>query len=46
VTQKTLTYDELRIDLVDVYDQMGYHGEEPDDETRRETQAVISDVKC
>ena len=46
MTQKTLTYDELRIDLVDVYDQMGYHGEEPDGETRRETQAVISDVKC
>ena len=46
MTQKTLIYDELRITLTDVYEQMGYHGTEPDEATQQETQAVVDDVRC
>ena len=46
MTQKTLTYDELRITLTDVYEQMGYHGTEPDEATQQETQAVVDEVRC
>ena len=45
MTEKTLTYDELRITLADVYEQMGYHNTEPDGATQRETQAVVDEVR-
>lgn len=45
MTEKTLTYDDLLITPADVYEQMGYHGVLPDEATRRETQAVIDDVR-
>ncbi len=44
MTEKTLTYDDLLIAPADIYDQMGYHGTEPDAATRRETMAVVGDV--
>ena len=44
MTQKTLDYNELKITLADVYEQMGYHGAEPDEATQRETQAIVDDV--
>ena len=44
MTHKTLTYADLRITPDDVYEQMGYHGEEPDEATRQETQTIIRDV--
>ena len=44
MTNKTLTYHDLLITPTDVYEQMGYHEAEPDETTRRETQAVMSDV--
>ena len=44
MTEKTLTYEELRIVPADVYEQMGYHGVEPDAETQRETTVVMDDV--
>lgn len=45
MTQKTLDYDSLLITPADVYEQMGYHGAEPDADTQRETLAVISEVR-
>ena len=45
MTQKVLTYDELKITLADIYEQMGYHDAEPDEVTQRETQAVVDDVR-
>jgi hypothetical protein len=45
VTEKTLTYDDLRITPADVYEQMGYHDTAPDEATRRETQAIIDEVR-
>lgn len=45
MTEKTLTYEELGITLADVYDAMGYHGVSPDELTRRETQAILDDVR-
>ena len=45
MTEKTLTYDELRISLSDIYEAMGYHGTIPDEATRRETQAIVDDVQ-
>ena len=45
MTEKTLIYDELRITLADVYEQMGYHDAEPDGATQRETQAVVDEVR-
>ena len=44
MTQKTLDYDALQITPADVYEQMGYHGAEPDEATRRETLSVIKNV--
>ena len=44
MTQKTLDYSQLGIDLADVYEQMGYHGQLPDEGTRAETEAIISEV--
>ncbi len=45
MTQKTLDYDSLAITLADVYEQMGYHGAEPDEVTQRETTEVIGEVR-
>ena len=44
MTQKILTYKELNIVAADVYEQMGYHGVEPDEATQHETMTIISDV--
>lgn len=44
MTEKTLTYEELGIAQADVYEQMGYRGAEPDEATRRETEAVCAEV--
>ena len=35
----------MQITLADVYEQMGYHGAEPDEATQQETQAVVDDVR-
>ena len=45
MTERTLIYDDLQIDPIDVYEQMGYHGVLPDEATRRETQAILDDVR-
>lgn len=45
MTQKTLTYDDLRLSLADVYEQMGYRDALPDEATQRETQSVIDEVR-
>jgi len=45
VTQKTLTYHQLNISPTALYDQMGYHGVEPDEATRREAEAVMREVQ-
>ena len=44
MTEKTLTYEDLGIALTDIYEAMGYHDVQPDEATRRETQAVIDEV--
>ena len=45
MTQKTLDFDALGITLADVFEQMGYHGAEPDETTRHETQTIIEEVR-
>lgn len=45
MTQKTLTYDDLGITPEDVYEQMGYHGAQPDEATLRETKAIVEEVR-
>ena len=45
MTQKTLDFDALGITLADVYEQMGYHGAEPDETTQHETERVIVEVR-
>ena len=45
MTQKTLTYDDLLITPADIYEQMGYHGAQPDADTQRETMVVIDEVR-
>ena len=45
MTQKTLDYNELKITLADVYEQMGYHNTEPDGATQQETLAIVDDVR-
>lgn len=45
MTEKTLTYDELRINLADVYEQMGYHEAEPDEATQQETLTIVDNVR-
>ena len=44
MTHKTLTYADLQINSADIYEQMGYHGAEPDAATCQETQIVIQEV--
>lgn len=46
MTQKTLTYDDLRITPANVYEQMGYHDAEPDEATRIETLAIIDNIRA
>lgn len=45
MTEKTLRYDDLLISPADLYEQMGYHGAEPDEATRREAAAVVDEVR-
>ena len=45
MTHKTVDFDTLGITLADVFEQMGYHGAEPDETTRRETQTIIEEVR-
>lgn len=45
MTQKTLTYEQLKITLADIYEAMGYHGTQPDDATVQETGAIVDDVR-
>ena len=45
MTEKTLSYEELGIEAADVYAQMGYHGEQPDEATKGETAAVLIEVR-
>jgi hypothetical protein len=44
VTEKILTYDDLMITSVEVYEQMGYHDAEPDAVTKAELTQIISEV--
>ena len=45
MTQKTLHYEDLQITPADVFEQMGYHGAEPDGVTQHETAVIISEVR-
>ena len=45
MTEKTLAYNDLQLSVEDAYEQMGYHGTQPDEATQRETQAIIDDVR-
>lgn len=45
MTQKTLDFDALQITPVDIYEQMGYHGEEPDEATRKEVRTVMEEAR-
>lgn len=45
MTHKILTFDDLRITPADVYEQMGYHGEWPDEATQKETVAILDKVR-
>jgi len=45
MTEKTLTYKDLRISEEDVFLQMGYRDKKPDAETLRETQRLIGDIE-
>ena len=44
MTHKILTYDDLQIRPDDVFWQMGYHGQEPDADTARETLAIVAEA--
>ena len=45
MTHKILTFDDLGIMPADVYEQMGYHGEWPDEVTQQETAVIIDKVR-
>ena len=45
MTHKILTYDDLGIASVDVYEQMGYHGVCPDEMTQKETAHMMDKVR-
>ena len=45
MTQKTLTYDDLKIVPADLYEQMGYHEQQPDDATQGETDRIVGEVR-
>ncbi len=44
MTEKILTYDDLMITSVEVYEQMGYYDAEPDAVTKAELTQIISEV--
>ncbi len=44
MTEKILTYNDLRITPADVYEQMGYHDAEPDEVTKAELTQIINEV--
>ena len=44
MTEKILTYDDLMITSVEVYEQMGYHDAEPDAVTKAELTQIINEV--
>lgn len=44
MTEKILDYNTLGITQTDVYEQMGYHGVEPDEVTQREVLKVMDEV--
>ena len=46
MTQKTLTYDDLQIVPADIYEQMGYRDQQPDESTIREVNFVINHVRA
>jgi len=45
MTEKILDYDALGITQADIYEQMGYHGVEPDEATQREVLKVTDEVR-
>ena len=45
MTQKTLDFGTLEITPEDIYEQMGYHGAEPDELTRKEVQVVTDEIR-
>jgi hypothetical protein len=45
MTHKILTFDDLGIASVDVYEQMGYHGVCPDEMTQKETAHIMNKVR-
>ena len=44
MTEKTLSFEELRITPADVYEQMGYHDAQPDKATQQETAMILKEV--
>ena len=44
MTEKILTYNDLRITPADVYEQMGYHDAEPDEVTKGELTRIVNEV--
>ena len=44
MTEKTLSFEELRITPADVYEQMGYHDAQPDRATQQETAMILKEV--
>ena len=44
MTEKILTYNDLRITPADVYEQMGYHDAEPDEVTKAELTQIVNQV--
>ena len=45
MTCKQLSFDELAITPADIYEQMGYGDVAPDEQTQRETQALMDEVR-
>ena len=46
MTHKELSYDDLAITPSDVYEQMGYHEQWPDEATCRETESILQEVRA
>jgi len=44
MVSKTLGWDDLGVSLDDVGEQMGYHGQQPDEATLRETECVMQEA--
>ena len=45
MTQKTLTYDDLQIVPADLYEQMGYRDQRPDEATLTEADRIVGEVR-